>query len=105
MSTTAQQTKNFPAGRIGDCPEDSFMLLAAICNHVVTVTIWLQIVNADWQVTLLCHQLSSAATPLMGRVSDVSVKVGQSLFEPAVRHLPDNVGNKPFELLVELKSK
>jgi hypothetical protein len=41
----------------------------------------------------------------MGRVSDVSVKVGQSLFEPAVRHLPDNVGNKPFELLVELKSK
>jgi hypothetical protein len=34
------------------------------------------------------------------------VKPGQAQFTPAGKHLPENVGDKPFELvLVELKAK
>src|SRR5262245_23968052 len=45
MSPSAQQSENFPAGWIGDRPEDNLILCPAICNHLVTVTRWLPIVN------------------------------------------------------------
>lgn len=41
-----------------------------------------------------------------GKSQDASVKAGQSMFSPAGKHLPENVGDKPFEVvLVELKGK
>jgi len=41
-----------------------------------------------------------------GKVVDAAVKAGQSMFSPAGKHLPENVGDKPFEVvLVELKTK
>jgi quercetin dioxygenase-like cupin family protein len=41
-----------------------------------------------------------------GKSQDASVKAGQSMFTPAGKHLPENVGDKPFEVvLVELKTK
>jgi quercetin dioxygenase-like cupin family protein len=41
-----------------------------------------------------------------GKSQDVTVKAGDSRFTPAGKHLPENMGDKPFEvLLVELKSK
>src|SRR5262245_14993954 len=48
MSPSAQQSENFPAGWIGDRPEDNLILCPAICNHLVTVTRWLPIVNHAW---------------------------------------------------------
>jgi hypothetical protein len=33
---TAKDAQDFPAGRIGDRPEDSFMSLCFMCNHTVT---------------------------------------------------------------------
>ena len=39
-----------------------------------------------------------------GKSQDMNVKAGQSQFTPAGVHLPENAGDKPFELiLVELK--
>jgi quercetin dioxygenase-like cupin family protein len=41
-----------------------------------------------------------------GKTIDSVVKPGQAQFTPAGKHLPENVGDKPFELvLVELKAK
>ena len=41
-----------------------------------------------------------------GKTQEASVKAGQSMFTPAGKHLPENVGDKPFEVvLVELKTK
>ena len=41
-----------------------------------------------------------------GKSQDATVKAGDSMFSPAGKHLPENVGDKPFEVvLVELKSK
>ena len=41
-----------------------------------------------------------------GKSQDATVKAGQSMFTPAGKHLPENVGDKPFEVvLVELKTK
>ena len=41
-----------------------------------------------------------------GKVVDANVKAGDSMFAPAGKHLPENVGDKPFEVvLVELKGK
>jgi len=41
-----------------------------------------------------------------GKSQEVTVKAGDSRFAPAGKHLPENMGDKPFEvLLVELKSK
>jgi quercetin dioxygenase-like cupin family protein len=41
-----------------------------------------------------------------GKSVDAPVKSGQSMFTPAGKHLPENVGDKPFEVvLVELKGK
>jgi quercetin dioxygenase-like cupin family protein len=41
-----------------------------------------------------------------GKSQDATVKAGQSMFSPAGKHLPENVGEKPFEVvLVELKTK
>lgn len=41
-----------------------------------------------------------------GKVVDATVKAGQSMFTPAGKHLPENVGDKTFEVvLVELKAK
>jgi quercetin dioxygenase-like cupin family protein len=41
-----------------------------------------------------------------GKSQDVTVKAGDSMFTPAGKHLPENIGDKPFEVvLVELKSK
>jgi quercetin dioxygenase-like cupin family protein len=40
-----------------------------------------------------------------GRVEDVSVHAGQVLSFPALDHLPENIGDQPFEVIaVELKS-
>jgi quercetin dioxygenase-like cupin family protein len=41
-----------------------------------------------------------------GKSQDATVKAGQSMFTPGGKHLPENVGDKPFEVvLVELKTK
>jgi len=41
-----------------------------------------------------------------GKSQDAAVKAGQAMFTPGGKHLPQNVGDKPFEVvLVELKSK
>jgi quercetin dioxygenase-like cupin family protein len=41
-----------------------------------------------------------------GKTQEASVKAGQVIWEPAGPHLPENIGGKPFELiLVELKGK
>ena len=41
-----------------------------------------------------------------GKTEDVTVKAGQVLQFPAVAHLPENIGDKPFETIgVELKSR
>lgn len=39
-----------------------------------------------------------------GKSQEVSVKAGQSQWTPAGKHLPENVGDKPFEVvLIEMK--
>jgi quercetin dioxygenase-like cupin family protein len=39
-----------------------------------------------------------------GKTQEVSVKAGQSNWNPAGKHLPENMGDKPFEVvLIELK--
>ena len=39
-----------------------------------------------------------------GKSQDMNMKAGQTMFTPAGAHLPENAGDKPFELvLVELK--
>lgn len=39
-----------------------------------------------------------------GKSQEVSVKAGQSQWSPAGKHLPENVGDKPFEVvLIEMK--
>lgn len=41
-----------------------------------------------------------------GKTQDVAVKAGSTQWEAGGKHLPENLGDKPFELiLVELKSK
>jgi len=41
-----------------------------------------------------------------GKTLDSSVKAGEAIYTPAVTHLPEDQGDKPFELvLVELKGK
>src|SRR5262249_1258820 len=41
-----------------------------------------------------------------GKSQDAAVKAGQAMFAPGGKHLPENVGDKPFEVvLVELKGK
>jgi len=41
-----------------------------------------------------------------GKTTDMKVKAGDAVFTPAVTHLPEDPGDKPFELiLVELKGK
>lgn len=41
-----------------------------------------------------------------GKTQDMSVKSGDTMYTPAGTHLPENVGDKPFDLiLVELKGK
>jgi quercetin dioxygenase-like cupin family protein len=41
-----------------------------------------------------------------GKTQDAPVKAGTSMWTPAGKHLPENTGDKPFELLlVELKTK
>lgn len=41
-----------------------------------------------------------------GKTQDAPIKAGTTQFTPAGKHLPANVGDKPFELvLVELKGK
>ena len=41
-----------------------------------------------------------------GKTQDVSVKAGTTQWNASGKHLPENVGDKPFEvILVELKSK
>ena len=41
-----------------------------------------------------------------GKSQDAAVKAGQAMFTPGGKHLPESVGDKPFEVvLVELKAK
>jgi quercetin dioxygenase-like cupin family protein len=41
-----------------------------------------------------------------GKTTDNNVKAGDAIYTPAVTHLPEDTGDKPFELiLVELKGK
>jgi quercetin dioxygenase-like cupin family protein len=41
-----------------------------------------------------------------GKAQDAPIKAGTAQFTPAGKHLPENVGDKPFELvLVEMKGK
>ena len=41
-----------------------------------------------------------------GKTEEFTMKMGQSMFTPAGEHLPENVSDQPFELvLVELKPR
>jgi quercetin dioxygenase-like cupin family protein len=41
-----------------------------------------------------------------GKTQDAPVKAGTTMWTPAGKHLPENTGDKPFELiLVEMKAK
>jgi quercetin dioxygenase-like cupin family protein len=41
-----------------------------------------------------------------GKSQDATVKAGTSMFTPGGKHLPEDIGDKPFEVvLVELKKK
>jgi len=41
-----------------------------------------------------------------GKTQDLTSKAGDSMYTPATTHLPENVGDKPFEVIVvELKGK
>jgi quercetin dioxygenase-like cupin family protein len=41
-----------------------------------------------------------------GKTQDATAKAGTSMWTPATTHLPENVGDKPFEVMVvELKGK
>jgi quercetin dioxygenase-like cupin family protein len=41
-----------------------------------------------------------------GKTEEIPAKAGQAIWTPAGKHLPQNIGDEPFELiLVELKSK
>src|SRR5262249_43408990 len=41
-----------------------------------------------------------------GTLQERDVKAGQSAWNPAGKHLPENMGDKPFEaVLIEMKSK
>jgi quercetin dioxygenase-like cupin family protein len=41
-----------------------------------------------------------------GQSEDRDVKAGQSVWNPAGKHLPENLGDKPFEVvLIEMKAK
>jgi quercetin dioxygenase-like cupin family protein len=41
-----------------------------------------------------------------GKTQDAPLKAGTTMWSPAMTHLPENVGDKPFEVLVvELKGK
>jgi len=41
-----------------------------------------------------------------GKTQDLTSKSGDSMYTPATTHLPENVGDKPFEVIVvELKGK
>jgi quercetin dioxygenase-like cupin family protein len=41
-----------------------------------------------------------------GKSQDAALKAGQAMFTPGGKHMPENVGDKTFEVvLVELKSK
>ena len=41
-----------------------------------------------------------------GKSQEVAVKAGQSTWTPAGKHLPENLGDKPFEVvLIEMKAK
>jgi quercetin dioxygenase-like cupin family protein len=41
-----------------------------------------------------------------GKTQEATLKAGESQWSPAGKHLPENVGDKPFELvLIELKTK
>ncbi|MEK6570395.1 MAG: cytoplasmic protein [Bacteroidota bacterium] len=41
-----------------------------------------------------------------GKTADAGGKTGEAVWTPAGKHLPENVGKKPFELiLIELKGK
>jgi quercetin dioxygenase-like cupin family protein len=41
-----------------------------------------------------------------GKTTDMTVKAGEAAYTPALTHLPEDTGDKPFELiLVELKGK
>lgn len=40
-----------------------------------------------------------------GKTQELAGKAGQTLWTPATKHLPENIGDKPYELIVvELKS-
>ncbi|HEX7527816.1 MAG TPA: hypothetical protein VF425_01815, partial [Thermoanaerobaculia bacterium] len=41
-----------------------------------------------------------------GKTQDVLIKAGTTMWTPAGKHLPENTGDKPFELIVvEMKAK
>ena len=41
-----------------------------------------------------------------GKTQDAPLKAGTTMWTPAGKHLPENTGNKPFELIVvEMKTK
>ena len=41
-----------------------------------------------------------------GKTQDLTSKAGDSMYMPAATHLPENIGDKPFEVIVvELKGK
>jgi quercetin dioxygenase-like cupin family protein len=41
-----------------------------------------------------------------GKTQDVPIKAGTTMWTPAGKHLPENTGDKPFELIVvEMKAK
>jgi quercetin dioxygenase-like cupin family protein len=57
-------------------------------------------------VAIFLTDLNGKFTFPDGKTENVTSKAGEARWTPAITHLPENAGDKPFELiLVELKSK
>ena len=57
-------------------------------------------------VAIFLTDLNGKFTFSDGKTENITSKAGEARWTPAITHLPENAGDKPFELiLVELKSK
>ena len=57
-------------------------------------------------VAIFLTDLNGKFTFADGKTENTTAKAGDARWTPAISHLPENAGDKPFELiLVELKSK
>ncbi len=56
-------------------------------------------------VAVFLNDGTARMTDANGKTQDMTVKAGQAMYTPAQVHLPENIGEAPFDLIViELKS-